>query len=176
MQCCFRMEVTWQTSPAVAHQGNATWEFQSSIKAHDNNLTRKAQLGASLQIPLLYRASPSHLPGETTTKVFQNETKLTEAAPQGQGSLLNPGRTHTAAWQLQPLTPALPNQPLLPEPRAFLPWFTHQNWNNLREAAITKYFTCFSKYCVLLSVRQKEQLVADTVVCWFWSHFCSIVF
>lgn len=90
--------------------------------------------------------------------------------------MLNPGRTHTTAWQLQPPTPALPNQSLLPEPRALLPWFTHQNWNDLRGAVITKYFTCFSKYCVLLSVRQKEQLVADTVVCWFWSYFCSIVF
>lgn len=161
-------------TPRECHMGISE-QNRGSIKANDNNLTRKAWLGASLLISLLCKASPSHLPGETTTKVFENETKLTEAAPQGQDSLLNLG-THTTAWQLQPLTPALPNQPLLPEPRAFLPWFTHQNWNNLREAAITKYFTCFSKYCVLLSVRQKEQLVADTVVCWFWSHFCSIVF
>lgn len=153
---------------------HGNFRAEQSIKASDNNPMRKAQLGASLQIPLLCKASPSHFPG--VKQGFPELNKTHRGCTTGQGSLLNPGRTHTTAWQLQPLSPALPNQPLLPEPRAFLPWFTHQNWNNLRGAAITKYFTCFSKYCVLLSGRQKEQLVADTVVCWFWSYFCSIVF
>lgn len=104
-------------TPRECHMGISE-QNRGSIKANDNNLTRKAWLGASLLISLLCKASSSHLPGETTTKVFENETKLTEAAPQGQGSLLSLG-THTTAWQLQPLTPALPNQPLLPEPRLF---------------------------------------------------------
>lgn len=35
----FRVEVTWQTSTAVAHQGNATWEFQSRTEAASKPMT-----------------------------------------------------------------------------------------------------------------------------------------
>lgn len=58
-------------APRECHMGISE-QNRGSIKANDNNLMRKARLGASLQIPLLCKASSSHFPGETTTKVFQN--------------------------------------------------------------------------------------------------------